>query len=159
MWRIRSGTRFEVTTDEVTTGSVAQSTAPSRKASAQVRSGKSSFAPSASSARVIGIAITSARAGGPQWRAEQLALDQQPVGDQGEDQRQLDQLDDPGVADVDRDHVELGEHDPEHDREHRGREHRAPHQPGERRRDREQAAEDQQCFAEGDVHQRTYQST
>ncbi len=68
VWRTSAGTSLEVTTDEVTTGSVAVSTAPSRNASAQVRSPNSSFAPSASSTRVIGIANTSARAGGPQWR-------------------------------------------------------------------------------------------
>ena len=57
-----------MTTAEVTTGSVGESTAASRNASAQVRSGKSAFAASASSAIVIGIAITSARATGLQWR-------------------------------------------------------------------------------------------
>ena len=69
MWRIVSGTARDVTTEEVTTGSVAQRTAPSRKASAQARSPNRSFAPTASRTSVIGIAITSARAGGPQWRA------------------------------------------------------------------------------------------
>jgi hypothetical protein len=61
-----AGTRCEVTTAEVTTGSVAESTEPSRKASAQLSSGNSSFAASASRARVSGIAITSARTGGLQ---------------------------------------------------------------------------------------------
>ena len=90
---------------------------------------------------------------------EQLAIDEQAVGDQGQDQRQLDQLDQPLVADVDRDHVELGEHDPERDREHRGGEHGAADHARERRRQRQQRAEDQQRLAERDVHQRTYQST
>ena len=40
VWRIFSGTFCEVTTVEVTTGSVGDSTAPSRKASAQVRSNR-----------------------------------------------------------------------------------------------------------------------
>ena len=61
-----AGTRWEVTTAEVTTGSVAQSTDPSRKASAQSSSEKSNFAASASNPRVRGMAITSARATGPQ---------------------------------------------------------------------------------------------
>ena len=55
-----------MTTAEVTTGSVADSTAASRNASAQLNSGNSAFPASASSAIVIGIAITSARATGLQ---------------------------------------------------------------------------------------------
>ena len=58
----------EVTTAEVTTGSVGESTAASSSASAQLRSGKSALAASPSSAIVIGIAITSARATGLQCR-------------------------------------------------------------------------------------------
>ena len=90
---------------------------------------------------------------------EELAIDQQPVGDQGQDQRQLDQLDDPLVADVDRDDVQFREHDPQHDREHGGREHGAADQPRERRGHGQQPAEDQRRLAEREVHQRTYQST
>ena len=44
VWRSSSGTRWAVTTAEVTTGSVGVSTAPSRKASAQESSLNSSFA-------------------------------------------------------------------------------------------------------------------
>src|SRR6476620_1963076 len=67
VWRTLLGTRREVTTAEVTTGSVGERTAARRNASAQPRSGKSAFAASASRPIVIGIAITSARAVGPQW--------------------------------------------------------------------------------------------
>ena len=52
---------------------------------------------------------------------EQLAIHQQAIGDEGQDQRELDQLKDPLVADIDRDDVELGEDDAEGDRKHRGR--------------------------------------
>ena len=38
--------------------------------------------------------------------AQQLALDHEPIGDQREDQRQLDQLEDTRIGDVDLDHVE-----------------------------------------------------
>src|SRR4051794_40234245 len=62
---IRSGTCFAETTAELTTGSVAESTAPSRKASAQEKEGNRILAASARSARVAGIATTRARAGGP----------------------------------------------------------------------------------------------
>ena len=68
MWRTEAGTIREVTTAEVTTGSVGESTAASSSASAQLRSGKSALAASPSSTIVIGIAITSARATGLQWR-------------------------------------------------------------------------------------------
>ena len=47
MWRTEAGTMREVTTAEVTTGSVGESTAPSRNASAQLSSGKSALAASA----------------------------------------------------------------------------------------------------------------
>ena len=50
-WRTDAGTRCEVTTAEVTTGSVAERTEPSRNASAQLSSEKSSFAASASRTR------------------------------------------------------------------------------------------------------------
>src|SRR3954447_4048862 len=65
--RTEAGTRCDVTTDEVTTGSVAANTEPSRKASGQLSDEKSSFAASASRTRVSGIAMISARATGPQW--------------------------------------------------------------------------------------------
>ena len=65
-WRIVAGTRCEVTTAEVTTGSVAERTEPSRNASAQLSSENSPFAARASRTRVIGIARTSARTGGLQ---------------------------------------------------------------------------------------------
>src|SRR5215218_7781344 len=68
VWRIAAGTRCAVTTVEVTTGSVGESTAPSRNASAQVSSSKRSFAASARTTSVIGIANTSARATGLQLR-------------------------------------------------------------------------------------------
>ena len=80
--------------------------------------------------------------------AEQLAVDEQPVGDQRQDQRQLDQLDDARLADVDRDHARSASTIPSVDRQHRGREHGPADQPRERRRHREQRAEDQQRFAE-----------
>ena len=61
-----AGTRCEVTTADVSTGSVADRIAPRRNASAQLNSEKSSLAASANSARVSGIAISSARTTGPQ---------------------------------------------------------------------------------------------
>ena len=66
MCRTTPGTRRAVTTVEVTTGSVGASTAPSRKHSTQSSVGKSSLAPTAISPMVSGIAMISARAGGPQ---------------------------------------------------------------------------------------------
>jgi hypothetical protein len=69
VWRTDGGTRREVTTEEVTTGSVGARIAPSRKASAQLSSPKSSFAATPSSPIVIGIAITSERATGLQCRS------------------------------------------------------------------------------------------
>ena len=92
---------------------------------------------------MIGIATTSARAGRPPVAGEQLPLDQQPVGEQRQDQRELDHLDDPLVSTSTETDVGLSEHDPERDREHRDREHRAAHHPRERRGHGEQPAEDQ----------------
>ena len=68
VWRTAEGTSREATTAEVTTGSVGASTAPSRKASGQLSSGNSTFAARPSNPIVIGIAITSERATGLQWR-------------------------------------------------------------------------------------------
>src|SRR5918999_1510479 len=64
--RITRGTRSAVTTADVTTGSVGERTAPRRKASAQVSSGKSAFPQRARKTSVSGMATTSALAGGPQ---------------------------------------------------------------------------------------------
>ena len=151
-WRTVAGTRCEVTTAEVTTGSVAESTAPSRKASAQLSSGKSSFAASASRPRVSGIAITRARTGGAPVEEEQLALDEEAVGEEGDDQRQLDQVDDGRVAGVDVDRAGQRQHHPCGHREDGDREHRAPHQARERGGDRQQRAGIEKRLAEADVH-------
>ena len=83
---------------------------------------------------------------------QQLLLDEHPVGEQGEDQRQLDQLDDRAVAGVDFDHAGQRQRHPQRHREHRGREHRAAHQAGERRDHRQQPPEQQDRLAEADVH-------
>ena len=94
VWRTDAGTRREVTTAEVTTGSVGERTAPSRKASAQLRSGKSALA----GERQQRHRDRHRDHQRPRDRApvppQQLALDEHPVGEEGEDQRQLDQLDD-----------------------------------------------------------------
>jgi len=55
-----------IKTADVTTGSVGERTAPRRNASIHESWGKSAFAASARRTSVIGIATTSARAGGPQ---------------------------------------------------------------------------------------------
>ena len=68
MWRTIAGTRWAVTTLEVTTGSVGVSTAASRNASAQLKLVNSVWPISARTPSVIGIATTIARVTGPQWR-------------------------------------------------------------------------------------------
>ena len=86
---------------------------------------------------MIGIAITSARAGGPQWRPSSSRSTTSPSEISVRISASSIELDDARVADVDRDHVELGEHDPERHREHRDR--RAPSRasrPRARRRPR-----------------------
>ena len=148
----------EVTTAEVTTGSVGESTAASSSASAQLRSGKSALAASPSSAIVIGIAITSARATGLQCRLQQLALDEHAVGEEREDQRQLDQLDDRLATSGRCRRRRRGEQHPQRHREHRGREHRPLHHPRERRDRGQQPTEDQNRVAEADVHPSSYMS-
>ena len=65
--RTDSGTPRVLTTAEVTTGSVGESTAPRRKASAQLNSGKRPLAQRARNSSVSGIATSSARTGGLQW--------------------------------------------------------------------------------------------
>ena len=105
---------------------------------------------------MIGIASTIARVTGPQWTRRSSLLDEQPVREQGQDQRQLDQVDDRRVVGVDRDHVGRRQADPERHREHRDREHRAPHHPRQRRGDRQQRAEQQDRLAEPDIHARAY---
>ena len=66
MCRTCSGTFRDVTTVDVTTGSVGESTAASRKASAQLNSTNRSFAARASRTIVRGIASARARAAGLQ---------------------------------------------------------------------------------------------
>ena len=87
---------------------------------------------------MIGIANTSARAGGPQWRPSSSRSTSSPSEIRVRISASSISSTHALVADVDADDVELGEHDAEHDREHRRREHRAADQSRERRGDREQ---------------------
>ena len=89
----------------------------------------------------------------PPMHAQELALDDQAVGEQGQDQRQLDQMDDIRIGDVDRDHVGESERHTEADREHRDREHRSVHDAREPGGHRQQEPEEKQAFAEPEVHQ------
>ena len=89
----------------------------------------------------------------PPVHAQELALDDQAVGEQGQDQRQLDQVDDVRVRDVHRDHVGEGEGDAQADREDRDREHGPVHDARQPSRHRQQQAEEKERFAEPEVHQ------
>ncbi len=143
-----------MTTAEVTTGSVGASTAPSRKASAQLSEPKSALATRASSTIVIGIAITSERATGLQWRRsssrstnipseKRVRISANSTSSTIARSRRVYVHDPSG-----------GEGDPERNREDGGGEDRPAHQPRERRDHREQPAEEQHRFAEADVHRR-----
>ena len=155
VWRICAGTRCAVTTVEVTTGSVGESTAPSRNASAQLRSGNSSFAAERQQAEGDRHRDHQRPRRRAPVAAEQLAVDDEPVGDQGQDQRQLDQLEHAGVGDVDLDHVGEPASTIPSVTESTEIESTVPRiTPRERRRDREQGADDQQRLAEAELHQR-----
>ena len=110
VWRTIAGTRCAVTTVEVTTGSVGVSTAASRNASAHVRFGKIAVPDQGQEPE----RDRHRQHDRPRHRApvdaQQLPLHEQPVREQGQDQRQLDQVDDRRVAvALDRHHAGLGE--------------------------------------------------
>ena len=93
VWRTRGGTRSEATTVEVTTGSVAERTAPSRSASDHARAGNRSCAARAMSAKVIGIATTECPRPGMPLAADELSVRHEAVGEERENERELDHVD------------------------------------------------------------------
>ena len=154
MWRTTRGTRSDATTAEVTTGSVGESTAPRRNASAQVSSGKSALPASASrTQRQRHGEDERARERAPVG-AQELGLDEQPVGEEREDERELDEVQEDRRAGADLDDVEERQDDAGAQREHRDREHGAVQPAGQRRRDGEQQPEDEERLGEAQVHAR-----
>ena len=152
MWRTARGDQPRGDDGRGDTGSVGESTAPSRKASAQLSSGRAPSRRAPVSAIVIGIAITSARATGLQWRPQQLALDEHPVGEEGEDQGQLDQLDDRLVAASTLTTPVAARPIAERDREHRGGETVPLITPESAATTASSPPKKQQRLAEADVH-------
>ena len=112
-WRTSRGTRGLVTTLEESTGSVGDSSAPSRNDSVHDRS-VSAWATSATSAPVIGIAERELAHRQPPRLLQHLGLDLEPVAEQDHDQRDRGELlDEPGLG-VELEHAEaaLAEHEP-----------------------------------------------
>ncbi len=101
-----SGTRVDETMADVTTGSVGESTAPSRKASAHDKLAEEKLRPQRKSEK----RNRHRKHDRSCWRApvhaQELAVDDQAVGKEREDQRQLDDLDDALVAGRDHHDVE-----------------------------------------------------
>ncbi len=110
--RTDSGTPRDLTTAEVTTGSVGESTAPSRKASAQLSSENSTLAQRARNRSVSGMRHQQCANRRAPVDLEPLPVDQQPIGEQGHDQRQLDQVDDGVILGAHLDHAGAGEQQP-----------------------------------------------
>ena len=84
-WRMMRGTRGLVTTLEESTGSVGDSSAPTRNASVQVRSVSALRRRARRSRAVIGIATTSLRSGRCHARLQHLGLDLEPVAEEDHD--------------------------------------------------------------------------
>ena len=105
---------------------------------------------------MIGIATTIARVTGPQWTRSSSRSTNRPSENRVRISasstrstivRSLASTETTSVA---------GQHDPERHREHRDRQHRAPHQSRQRRRDGEQRPDDQQGIPEPDLHAAAY---
>ena len=156
VWRTISGTRFELTTAEVTTGSVGARTAARRNASGQVSSVISVFAARAISPSVIGKAIRIARVTGPQCTTRSSRSTVSPSANSVRMSASSISSTIAVVAGRDRHDVGRREDDPDGHRQHRDREHGAAHQPRQRGGDREEGPEDEERAAEPDVHWRAY---
>ena len=142
--RTSRGTRGLVTTLEDSTGSVGDSSAPSRNDSVHVRS-VTACVTSATSTHVIGIARISLRAGQPPLALEHLALDLDPVAEQDHDQGDGRELDDEARLGVELEHAEpaVAEHEARHHEDRGHRQEAAVRQPGRERTDDQQRAEDE----------------
>ena len=115
--------RCAVTTADVTTGSVGREDGAQQEAFRHSQRGEHASAQTASSASVIGIAITSARAGGPQWRASSSRSTSRPSENRvmisASSTTCLTQV----RGRIDRDDVERRQHEPGNDGQHRDRQH------------------------------------
>ena len=88
----------------------------------------------------------------PPVGAQELALDEESVREESEDQGELDEEDDDLGAGVGLDDAGQRQRDAGDDREHGDREHRAVQPAGQGRREHEQEPEEKQRLRESDVH-------
>ena len=144
-WRTSRGTRGFVTTDEESTGSVGDSSAPSRQASSQP-SPTTQCATSATSAPVIGIAERELAERQVPRLLEHLGLDLEAVAEQDHDQRDDRQVVHEARARVELEDLQpaLAEGEARQDEHRRERQERPPREACDERARHEQRAEDEQ---------------
>ena len=148
-WRTNRGTRGFVTTLEESTGSVGDSSAPSRNASVQYRSMRA-WAASATIARGDRHREDELAQRQAPLALQHLAVDLESVAEEDHDQRDLRELGHEARPGAEVEHLEaaVAEHEPGEHEHRRQREEAAARHAGAERADDEQHAEDQRGVAE-----------